>query len=99
MTTAEILSEAARLVDGDRARVHGDRYANFNAIAALWTAYLGPRCKVPLTADEAAIMLALVKVARSQAGAWNPDDYVDACGYIAIAGELAAATEREAREV
>jgi hypothetical protein len=34
-------------------------------------------------------MMALLKIARTQAGHHNIDDYVDACGYSAIAGEIA----------
>ena len=33
--------------------------------------------------------MVLLKIARTQAGSHNIDDYVDACGYAAIAGEIA----------
>ena len=33
--------------------------------------------------------MSLLKIARTQAGEHNLDDYVDACGYSAIAGEIA----------
>ena len=33
--------------------------------------------------------MVLLKVARTQEGQHNIDDYVDACGYSAIAGEIA----------
>ena len=35
-----------------------------------------------------AIMMALLKIARTQAGEDNDDNYIDGCGYIGIAGEL-----------
>ena len=35
-----------------------------------------------------ATMMALLKLARTQAGKFNSDDHVDACGYAAIAGEI-----------
>ena len=37
----------------------------------------------------------LLKIARTQAGSHNIDDYVDACGYAAIAGEIAQARENK----
>ena len=33
--------------------------------------------------------MTLLKLARTQAGKFNLDDYIDACGYAAIAGEIA----------
>jgi hypothetical protein len=32
--------------------------------------------------------MVLLKLARTKAGNHNDDDYIDACGYSAIAGEL-----------
>ena len=32
--------------------------------------------------------MTLLKIARSQGGSFNLDDFVDACGYSAIAGEI-----------
>ena len=54
-------------------------------IAALWSAYLG----MPITARDAALMMVLLKVARTKTGAFNLDDYVDAAGYAGIAAEVA----------
>jgi len=34
--------------------------------------------------------MALLKIARTKIGKVNPDDYVDACGYLGIAGEIAS---------
>ena len=44
---------------------------------------------INLLPEDVANMMALLKIARTQAGQHNPDDYVDACGYSAIAGEIA----------
>ena len=44
---------------------------------------------MPLTGADAANMMELLKIARRKAGAHNPDDYVDAAGYAAIAHECA----------
>ena len=37
----------------------------------------------------------LLKIARTQAGKFNLDDYIDAAGYAAIAGEIAQAREKQ----
>ena len=42
-----------------------------------------------MNAKDVAAMMVLLKIARTQAGNHNIDDYIDACGYAAIAGEIA----------
>lgn len=85
MKAEDICKKAAELVGGDRAVTHGDKIENHWNIAALWSAYLG----VEISARQVALMLALLKIARTKTGAHNPDDYVDLCGYGSIAGEIA----------
>ena len=82
---AQILAKASELIDGERDRQHGDRKVCHTQIARLWSAFLG----VQITPIDAALMLALLKVARMQTGNPNRDNFVDACGYISIAGEMA----------
>ena len=82
---AQILSKAAELIDGERNVQHGDRKACHTQIARLWSAFLG----VQVTAVDAALMLALLKIARMQTGSGNGDNFVDGSAYIALAGELA----------
>jgi hypothetical protein len=48
-----------------------------------------------MTPHDVAIMMALLKIARTQTGVYNRDDYVDAAGYIALAHRLAAAGNEE----
>lgn len=94
MTTAvEIAQKAADLIGGDRAEQHGDKSKTFANIAVLWNAYLGVRSssEAPISAVDVGHMMALLKIARAQSGALNPDDWVDAAGYISCAGELATA--------
>jgi hypothetical protein len=88
MNAAEIARHAADLVSGDRNASHGEAHVNFENIRALWSAYLDRE----LTAVDVALMMVLLKVARTKAGRHNPDDYVDAVGYAALAGELAGGT-------
>lgn len=86
------IKSAAELVQGDRANTHGDKRKNHQNIATAWNAYLAIRRDPasPLNEVDVAHMMALLKLARTQLGAHNPDDYVDLVGYAAIAGELAS---------
>jgi len=83
----------AALVGGDRAVSHGvDKRRNHHNIAALWNAYLSirPEASAPLTPEDVSTMMGLLKIARTQYGAFNPDNYVDGSAYFAISGEIAA---------
>jgi hypothetical protein len=81
----DVCHRAGNLIGGERARQHGDALAAHTNVAVLWSAYLG----VPITARDAALMMVLLKVARTKTGDFNPDNYVDAAGYAAIAAEVA----------
>ena len=92
------LDQAKALIDGDRARQHGDAQALHATVARLWEAYLGPGCGLAISTDQVLVMLALLKIARTQHGETNRDDYVDALGYIALAGRIVdKRLEEEAR--
>jgi hypothetical protein len=81
----DVCHRAGNLIGGERARQHGDALAAHTNVAVLWSAYLG----VPITARDAALMMVLLKVARTKTGDFNLDNYVDAAGYAAIAAEVA----------
>ena len=81
-----ILADAAQCVCGQREDDYGSPENNFYNIAKLWNAYLGDTI---FDAHDVGIMMALLKIARIRGGRRKPDSYVDACGYIACAGELA----------
>ena len=91
MNTTEILEQAKKLVSGDRHDKHGDKIVNHENIARLWSGYLQNKTqlKINLLPEDVANLMILLKVARSQAGQHNIDDYVDTCGYASIAGEIA----------
>lgn len=91
----DIAGKAASLVGGDRDRQHGAKHDNFRRIAGVWNAWLAIRKdpSAPLDAHDVGCMMALMKLARTQSGALNVDDYVDACGYAACAGEVAQINE------
>ena len=81
--TKEYLEEAINLVGGQRHVDYGDKKENHNNIAKLWDAYLD----VKIDAHDVAIMMALLKIARTKLGKRTSDTYIDASAYMAIAGE------------
>jgi hypothetical protein len=81
---ANLLLLAAKLIDGDRDEQHGNRLECHTNIARLWTAYLG----VPITPVDVALLMALLKIARTKSGEPNADNFVDLLGYGSLAGEL-----------
>ena len=91
MKASDILTRAAALVGGDREKTHGSKLRNHWNIATMWNAYLAIRREPadPLTALDVANMMELLKIARGQLGAHNPDDYFDRAGYAGCAGEIA----------
>ena len=86
MRAKDVCRRAADLVGRDRARQHGDARLLHKRIAALWSAHLGHS----ITPHDVALMMLLLKIARTAGGTPNPDNYVDAAGYAGIAAELAA---------
>lgn len=58
--------------------------AQLEMIARFWTTYLG----IPITENKVAEMMILLKVARATCRkVTREDDYVDMCGYAALAFE------------
>ena len=87
MIRKEILDKATEITTGDRQKNHGSPDDTFGTIASYWSAYLGYQ----ITGEDVCHMMTLLKIARTQHGAINADDYVDAAGYQALAGEIAGA--------
>ena len=86
-----MLAEAAEIVGGARNATHGDKERSFVAIAGLWNAYLdGRKAPGPISPRDVAACMVLLKLARSVQGTPDYDHFLDAAGYAAIAGELAA---------
>lgn len=83
-TREQILTEANEIVCGARNEAYGDPEDNFNRIADLWAVYLNKS----ITAHDVAIMMILLKVARTQSGTGSMDNYIDIAGYSACAGEI-----------
>lgn len=87
MTRKEILSAAEECVCTSRQEEYGPIENNFSLIARLWREYLDT--DKPITAHDVAMMMALLKIARIATGTFKEDSYVDACGYLSCAGEIA----------
>lgn len=85
MTRAETLDAAKACVCQSREQEHGSPENNFAMIADLWSVYLG----FEITPVDVAMMMNLLKTARIKTGTFKADSFVDACGYIACAAELA----------
>lgn len=80
----DILETASLAVSVDRQNSYGDAKSNFYKIAQLWSAYLGAK----IDEEDVAHMMTLLKIARTLQGSYTKDNYVDAAGYEAIAGEI-----------
>lgn len=88
-----ILEEVKKTICKDRNYLYGKPEQSFTEIAKVWSFYLG----IDLKAEDAAIMLALFKVARMKTSvSFNKDNFLDAIGYFACAFEVA--TERVEEE-
>ena len=82
----DILHKAGNLITGDRKRKHGDYIKNHENIEKLWSGHLD----VDLSALDVLTMMALLKIARTKAGDYDSDNYIDLIGYSALAGQLAS---------
>ena len=89
MTRRQILDEAIMITTHDREVQYGSPQSNFALAAEYWTVWLKDKLISPLDAHDVGIMMTLLKTSRIQTGQVKPDNYVDACGYLALAGEIA----------
>ena len=84
MKSHQFLNRAKVLVEGQREKDYGDKVKNHNNIAKLWTAYLDKH----INSHDVAIMMILLKTARTKLGEVSKDTYIDMAAYGAIAGEI-----------
>ena len=85
MISQDILKDAQNLIGDDRQKDYGDKVTNHTNIAALWSIFL----RKEVTPHDAAVCMALVKVARLM-HQHKKDSYIDMAAYAAIAGEIEA---------
>jgi hypothetical protein len=84
MERGEILDEAKRLTHGDRNKNYGKPLTNHQRIAGLWSIFL----EQEISPAQAAMCLALVKVARLIETPDHEDSPIDMAAYAAIYGEI-----------
>jgi len=82
--TKKLLEKANTLIAGDREKDYGDKVHNHQNIAKLWSSYKD----IEITAHDVAIMMVLLKIARTKLGVVSEDTYIDMAAYGAIAGEI-----------
>ena len=91
MTKEDILKKAKDLITGDRNDTHGDAFQNHAEIAEFWNIFLDKKLQpmADITAEDVALMMVLMKISRNTQGKKNNiDNFIDMCGYAAIAGEI-----------
>ena len=93
MKSHQFLNQANVLVQGQREKDYGDKVDNHINIAKLWSAYKD----VDITPHDVAIMMALLKIARTKLGSVSMDTYIDMAAYGAIAGEIKFKNSKETK--
>ena len=81
--TESILSEAERIVNGDRQADYSDPVENFKHISAIASAIMGKS----VTAEECCIVMIAVKLARENFK-HKRDNLVDLAGYVEILNRI-----------
>ena len=89
MNREQILSTASQYITKDRNATHGDAEDNFKNVADLWNWWLHGREMCTVNGFDIAMLMVLFKLARIKGNDSHVDSYVDAAGYLAIAGEIA----------
>ena len=84
MNRSETLDRAKECVCGQRENEYGSPEDSFANIARLWSVYRD----VKFTANDVAMMMALLKIARIKTGTATDDSYVDLAGYAACGAEI-----------
>lgn len=84
MNRAETLDKAKSCVCGQRETEYGSPEDNFSVIADFWSVYKGTN----FSANDVAMMMALLKIARIKSGMGTDDSYVDLAGYAACGAEI-----------
>lgn len=98
LTRADILHAAEKCVCGQREQDYGTPEDNFETIAELWETYLRHACVdeaggVYIDANDVAMMMELLKIARIAAGGGKADSWIDLAGYAACGAECEGVTE------
>lgn len=92
MNRDEILAAARQCVSVDRAATYGDAEQVYGAVGWLWNAYSQEPCQED--ALSVLVKMALMKIARAKANPQHADSWIDAIGYLALAGELSTQVDK-----
>lgn len=89
----DVLTEAAEIISGKRNEEYGEAEDCFGLIAAFWTEYVRSKkddlgYSIILDGCDVAMMMQLLKIARTLGPEDKRDNYVDICGYAALAAKL-----------
>ena len=84
-TRGDILDMAKELTYGDRNKSYGPPKEEYQRLAKLLGAYL----EIDMDAQQAAMVMVLLKVNRTISSPDHMDNYVDGAAYFAISGECA----------
>ena len=84
MKAEEILRTAADLVSGPRKEQHGDVMDVFGTTTSIFHSVSGEI----IDEWDGIMFMVCLKLARIKHGGFKFDDYIDACGYLALAGQL-----------
>ncbi len=88
-----VLLKAVEIINGERQDSYGDPEDSFEEIAWVWNWWLGDHLQANLTAQDVAMMMALMKIAREKNGAGKADNVVDACGYLGLYEDMRGRTK------
>lgn len=88
-----VLLRALDVINGERQQQYGSPEDSFSEIAVLWNWWLGPRLNAPLTEQDVAMMMCLMKQAREKNGAGKTDNVADACGYLGLYEDMREGTK------
>jgi len=88
-----ILSEAQKVINGERQDQYGTPEDSFELISDYWNVYLESKGlmaddRIGLRKEDVALMMVLFKIAR-EANQHKRDNVVDAAGYLGIYGDMA----------
>lgn len=94
MTRREILQAAHAAVCAQGQRRFGPPERGLGVVAQLWEPYLRSRCVSPgadvtVTAEDVALLMALLKIGRICLSDGEGELYADLAGYAACGGEIA----------
>lgn len=99
-----VLDDAKKTINGERQDSYGNPEDSFALIAEFWNTYLQTKLTVfsgdpeacvnlGIGREDVARMMALFKIARMLGQKDSRDNYVDGCGYLALAADMREGAE------